>query len=185
MTRLPLFIVVALLVNLPFQAASAQGAAAKSSSGNRVAIIETVMKRTGRVPDFTYRDGSKVTSFAEMTAGKVVVLNFWTTWCGPCRKEIPDLIELSREMAPKGVIVVGMSLDQADNRSTLVKGFVDKMNIPYPNFLDNSEFQLAEAFGGIQSVPTTYIIDRKGVVVQRIIGSTTKAAFAEAVGKAL
>jgi len=153
---------------------------------NNILAVDVVTKKpAGKAPDFTYKDGARSTSFAELTAGKVVVLNFWATWCGPCRKEIPDLIELHKEMAPKGVTVIGVSLDQADNRMALVKNFVEKSSIPYPNFIDNTEFKLAEAFGGIQSIPTTFIIDRKGNIVQRIVGAVSKTAFAEAVAKAL
>lgn len=157
-----------------------------ASNSYSVLAVESVTKRTaGKAPDFTFKDGTKSTSFAELTAGKVVVLNFWTTWCGPCRREIPDLVELHKEMASKGVMVIGVSLDQADNRIALVKAFAERSKIPYYNFVDNTEFKLAEAYGGIQSVPTTFIIDRKGNVVQRLVGAMSKSAFSDAVTKAM
>lgn len=166
-------------------AASSQSSNTSGSTGS-VVVVESVTKRgANKAPDFTFKDGGRSSSFAELTAGKVVLLNFWTTWCGPCRREIPDLVELHKEMASKGVVVIGVSLDQADNRVSLVKTFAERSKIPYYNFVDNLEFKLAEAYGGIQSVPTTFIIDRKGNIVLRLVGAMSKASFAEAVGKAL
>jgi len=86
-------------------------------------------------------------------------------------------------MAPKGVLVVGVSLDEVDNKLALVKGFVERANISYLNVIDN--LQIAQEYGGVRSIPTTFIIDRQGNVVQKIIGMQTKEAFMAAINKAM
>ncbi len=150
----------------------------------RVFSVETVSKRVGtKAVDFTWKEGGKTVSFSEFTKGKVVLLNIWATWCGPCKRELPDLVALSNELAPKGVVVFGISVDQKDDRLQLVKTFCERMGIPFTNIIDN--LQIADAYGKIQSIPTTFIIDRQGNVVQRITGLQSKEAFLAALQKAM
>ncbi|MBC8125265.1 MAG: TlpA family protein disulfide reductase [Candidatus Kapabacteria bacterium] len=150
----------------------------------KVFLVETVAKRVGtKAVDFTWKDGGKTVSFAEVTKGKVVLLNIWATWCGPCKRELPDLVALSSELASKGVVVFGISVDQKDDRLQLVKTFCERTGIPFTNVIDN--LQIADAYGKIQSIPTTFIIDRQGNVVQRITGMQTKEAFLAALQKAM
>lgn len=150
----------------------------------KVYMVESVAKRVGnKAVDFSWKDGGRSVSFSEVTKGKVVLVNIWATWCGPCKRELPDLVALSNEMAGKGVVVFGISVDQKDDRFQMVKTFAEKMGIPYINVIDN--LQISEAYGGIQSIPTTFIIDRQGNVVQRIIGMQSKEAFAAAIQKAM
>lgn len=152
----------------------------------KVSTVETVRKvQSGMAVDFQWKDQGKLVSFSEFTKGKVVVLNFWGTWCGPCRREIPDLIEVQKEMAAKGVVVIGIPLEQVDNKVAVVKDFVEKSGINYLNVVDNPDFELSSAYGGIASVPTTYIIDRNGKIAEKIIGMMTKAKFIGAVNRAL
>lgn len=162
-------------------------AAVKSTpvqAAGKVFLVESVSKRVGnKAVDFVWKDGGRNVSFSEYTQGKVVLLNIWATWCGPCKREIPDLVEISKEMASKGVLVVGVSLDEVDNKLALVKGFVERASIPYLNVIDN--LQIAQEYGGVRSIPTTFIIDRQGNVVQKIIGMQTKEAFMAAINKAL
>lgn len=154
--------------------------------GATIGMVETVDKATkGMAVNFTWKDGSTTNSFAEYTKGKVVLLNFWATWCGPCKREIPDLIEISKEMAAKGVIIFGVSLDQGDKRMTVVKNYVEKVNIPYINVVDNNNFTLTDAYGGISAIPTTLIIDKNGKIVDKIVGGMTKEQFEAALNKAL
>ena len=99
--------------------------------------------------------------------GQVVLLNFWATWCGPCRYEIPDLIELQNEFEPEHFAVIGISLDEDD--PDFVRQFAEDMNINYPVALDERGI-FAEAFGGVYALPTTYILDKDGQVAHRTIG---------------
>jgi len=98
-------------------------------------------------------------------AGKVVVLNFWATWCGPCRLEIPDLIAL-QERYGDSLMVVGLSLD--DGPVADVQQFVKAHNINYPVAVVSGEIQAQ--FGGINAVPSTFIVTRDGMITQRHVG---------------
>jgi len=110
-------------------------------------------------PDFTLQDASGGSISLSAYRGKVVLLNFWATWCAPCRQEIPWFIDFQRNNAQRGFAVLGVSLD--DNW-TIVKPFVDRMGINYPVMIGNA--QIAQLFGGLSSVPLTVIIDRSGRV---------------------
>lgn len=158
-------------------------------AATNVFMVESVVKPTTgaggvtKAVEFTWKEGNRTVSFSEYTKGKVVLLNIWATWCGPCKREIPDLVAISNEMASKGVLVVGVSVDHKENKFALVKTLVEKMSIPYLNIVDN--LMIADSYGGIQSIPTSFIIDRNGNVVQRIVGGQSKEAFMAAIQRAM
>lgn len=103
--------------------------------------------------------------------GKVVVLNFWATWCPPCRKEIPDFIALQKEHGSRGLVFVGVALD--DEGVSVVKPFAKEAGINYPLVIGDDK--VVKAYEGVEMYPTTYVIDRNGTVVSRHIGSLTRA----------
>lgn len=144
--------------------------------------VEAAVK--GKAVNFTWTENGKTQSFKELTKGKVVFLNFWGTWCPPCRKEIPDIIQLSKEMQNKDVIVIGMASER-DPKTALdkVKEFVKSKSIPYINFIATQE--LMAAYGGINAVPTTFIIDKDGNIAETIVGAQSKEAFLNAVNRVL
>lgn len=98
--------------------------------------------------------------------GKVVLLNFWATWCMPCREEIPDFIELQEEFKEEGLLLVGASLDEEGFDA--VRPYAEEVGINYTMVID--EIGLAEQYGGHFAVPTSFLIDRKGKIRQRMIG---------------
>jgi thiol-disulfide isomerase/thioredoxin len=105
--------------------------------------------------------------------GKIVVLNFWGSWCPPCRVESPFLQVMSAEYQPKGVQFMGLDLE--DDRDS-AKAFLENIGSTYPNLFD-PDGSLASLFNGIvpaDAIPSTIIIDRHGLIAARIIGPTTE-----------
>src|SRR5437868_3479660 len=93
---------------------------------------------------------------------KVILLNFWATWCGPCRAEIPDLIELQKRYADK-LQIIGLDVD--DDDSTAVKKFVEANGINYPIGMATNEIRIQ--YGGVAALPTSFVLDSEGRVVQK------------------
>ncbi len=108
--------------------------------------------------------------------GKVVFLNFWATWCPPCRREIPAFIELVEKYKDDGFIVLGVAVDPREFQGVdKVKPFAEQMGINYPVLYDSKG--VSQLYGGIRSIPTTFVINREGKVVGRIVGSRPKDVF--------
>ena len=117
------------------------------------------------VPAFLARDlNGKVVSTAEWT-GKVTLLTFWATWCGPCRAEIPMLIGLQKQYKDQ-LQVIGISVD--DEEPEQVKAFVEKAGINYPVVMWTRD--IVGRFGGVPALPTTFVINREGRVMQKHVG---------------
>ncbi len=110
--------------------------------------------------------------------GKIVVLNFWATWCPPCREEMPELAELHAQYQAKNVVVVGLAVDEL----ALVKEFALATPVSYPLLVAEDEgMQLASELGNSQGVlPYTVIIDKDGVVQKNFFGRISKALLSEA-----
>lgn len=107
--------------------------------------------------------------------GKVVVFNFWATWCPPCVREIPDFVEVQKEFKDKGVVFIGVSVDKpaAEKKTTAkVKSFVEKMKINYPIVWGDSKVD--KDYGGITGIPHTYVVDKKGVIRASHLGMISK-----------
>jgi peroxiredoxin len=141
---------------------------------------EMVVSKNTPAPMWNLRsvDGKSV-SFDDFK-GKVVILDFWATWCGPCREEIPGLIGLQTKYEKKGLSVVGISLDGGDG--AVVKTFVAKMGMNYTVLLGDDKVQ--QAFGGVDAIPVTVVIDRSGHIVKKFTGLVEKKQL-EAVAKPL
>ena len=105
--------------------------------------------------------------------GQVVLMNLWATWCGPCREETPGLVDLYREDGPKGLAIVGLSLDTGGREK--VQDFVRHFQVTYPIVFPEPMSQLAET---VEGVPTTILIDKNGRVAKTFVGAVERAVFA-------
>jgi cytochrome c biogenesis protein CcmG/thiol:disulfide interchange protein DsbE len=108
--------------------------------------------------------------------GQVVLLNYWATWCEPCQVELPTLIQISRDSAPKGLAMVGISLDTGPNTQAIVQQFVQQHRIPYPVAFPDTTLQMQY---DLQSVPTTVLIDKHGRIAKTYEGPTKNGVLAK------
>ena len=122
---------------------------------------------------FTLKDVNGVDVKLASFKGKVILINFWATWCGPCKVEIPDLIQLQQEF-PEQLVVLG--IDVLDEFSR-VKAFADDLNVNYPLLDANNRKDVEDAFGPMWGLPTSVIIGRDGKVQKRHSGIATKEQF--------
>lgn len=149
--------------------------------GPQLSALTGIGPVLGSAPEFTLTtlDGRQVTSAS--LAGKVVVVNFWATWCTPCRIEIPSLQKLHERRADEGVVVLGIATDAQG--SAVVAPYLAERGVSYPVGMATSE--LRRAFGGISALPTTFIIDRDGMIRHRVFGLFAPPAMSAGVRRLL
>lgn len=104
--------------------------------------------------------------------GQVVLVNYWATWCLPCREEMPGLSRLAREIGPQGLAVVGVSIDKGSRAR--VGEFADEMKVPYPVVFPDP---LSQMEWGMAGVPTTILVDRRGRVAKSYVGAVREGDF--------
>jgi peroxiredoxin len=119
-------------------------------------------------PDFTLKNLEGQEISLKQLRGKVLLLNFWATWCGPCRIEKPTLEKLYHEFKDKGLRVLAVSLDQGDSLQA-VRSYYEKYGYSYGSLLD-PEQEVAQMYG-VRGIPATYLIDREGYLVGGVIGA--------------
>lgn len=131
--------------------------------------------------DFTFDLKGETYSFYEYTKGKNVLFNIWGTWCPPCRKEIPDLVEISKEKQAEWLII-GLALEKAstlDAQKKQLANYMNIQNIEYLNIVGQMELvqQVLMNYGGIEGVPTTFYINKDHKIVDKNVGGLPKPAF--------
>ncbi len=126
-------------------------------------------------PDFTLRDATGRSVKLSDYRGKVVLLNFWATWCGPCRIEIPWFMEFEQKHKDQGFAVLGVAMD--DDGWDAVKPYVERMRINYRVLMGTPE--VGDLYGGVESLPTTFVIDREGRIVSVHVGLVGKRDYQE------
>jgi peroxiredoxin len=132
-------------------------------------------------PDFVVHDSTGAPVRLSDYRGKVVLLNFWATWCRPCNTEIPWFIEFEQAHQDQGFAVIGISMDDDGWKS--VKPYLAAQKINYPIAVDDGI--IAPKYGGVDSLPETVLIDREGRIVTRHVGLVTKETYASEIAALL
>lgn len=132
-------------------------------------------------PGFSLQDANGKTVRLADFKGKVVLLNFWATWCGPCKLEIPWFTEFQEKQGAAGLVVLGVSLD--DEGWKAVKPFLEKMTVNYTVVLGDDA--VAAKYGGVDSLPETLLLDQQGRIAARHVGLTPKATLETGIARLL
>lgn len=113
--------------------------------------------------------------------GKAVLLNFWATYCGPCKIEMPWFVELQKQYGPQGFQIVGVAMDDASTED--IAKFAKEMGVNYPILLGKES--VGQSYGGVGVLPTTFFVDRDGKITDREFGLQSRSVFVDNIKKAL
>ena len=191
MTFLKLSIsILAYVVLLSVNACSSES---KGDNANRVGMNATGKSAAAKTPATPKGTSGRKAPGFELTDlkgnslkwsqydGKVVLVDFWATWCGPCRRSIPDLSDLHQKYSDRGFEVLGISLDQTGPEG--VSQFVAKMNIPYRVAIGN--LRLAQDWDIGDAIPVAFLVNRQGNIVEKFVGYQDRAALVKKIEKYL
>jgi len=159
----PIAIGVALFVAVAVPAGGQSGAAAACASDAKPANL-----------DFTVTDLNGNDVLLSAYRGKVILLDFWATWCAPCKVEIPGFIDLYTTYRPRGLQVLGFAVDDP---VPALKAYANELGMNYPVLVGQGRNDVLEAFGPMMGLPTTLLIGRDGRICARHMGFTPKETF--------
>jgi peroxiredoxin len=151
-----------------------------SSRAARAASLKSEKERKS-APEFALKDANGHTVHLSDYKGKVILLDFWATWCGPCKIEIPWFKDFERENKDKGFAVLGVAMDQ--DGWDVVKPFAHQLGINYRIVMGDDS--IAELYGGVEALPTTFLIDREGRIAAVHVGLTSKRDFEDGIKELL
>jgi peroxiredoxin len=132
-------------------------------------------------PDFTLESLDGKNMRLSDFRGKAVLLNFWATWCSPCKIEMPWFVELQKQYGPEGLQVVGVAMDDASKED--IAKFAKKMGVNYTILLGKES--VGDQYGGVPALPETFFIGRDGKIVDKIIGLKGRGEIEDSIKKAL
>ncbi|MBZ5524502.1 MAG: TlpA family protein disulfide reductase [Acidobacteriia bacterium] len=144
----------------------------------------TTMAAVGyKAPDFELKliDGNGKTMKLSDLRGKAVLVNFWATWCGPCKIEMPWFVELQKKYGPDGLVILGVAMDDSGEKE--ISNFAKEMKVNYP-VVQGTE-KVGQLYGGVEGLPTSFFVDRSGTIVGRELGLVSESVFVESIKKAL
>lgn len=171
---------MAALAGLMLLLFSSCGAESADTSAKGVAAGDAAFERKP-APDFVLQDAEGRDVKLSEFQGKVVLLNFWATWCGPCKIEMPWFVEFQRKYKDKGFSVLAVSLDEEG--WDVVRPFAEDLKLNFPVVVGDDA--LAEKFGGIAALPTTFILDKQGNITTKHTGLVSRSEYEEAIEKLL
>ena len=137
------------------------------------AVEDNVAPGTVAPLDFTLTDMNGIDVRLASFKGKVILINFWATWCGPCRVEIPYLVELQRQYG-EDLVVLGVSID--DTAEQLMP-YATEMNVNYPLLVGNGRQDFQDAYGPFWGIPVTVFVTRNGLIHKKHSGIASKEQF--------
>jgi peroxiredoxin len=167
-------IVIAMVVSLMlvFGLKMAKRGSLKSASSSSPA-------KSGLAPDFSLQSLDGKTVHLSDLRGKPVVLNFWATWCAPCKIEMPWFVDLQKKYAASGVQFLGIAMDDASTKD--IAEFAQSMNVNYPILIGKEA--VGDAYGGVQFLPETFYIDRDGKIEDKAFGLKGRGEIEDEVKK--
>lgn len=134
-------------------------------------------------PVFSWKDVAGNEHSLEDYRGKVVLVNFWGTWCPPCRRELPGLAKIRKELGTKQMEIIGINVGEQPRQGKTIEenvaAFASSNSIGWPLVIASDE--VVTAYGGIEAVPTTFVIDRDGKIAAKIVGARAESDFREAI----
>jgi thiol-disulfide isomerase/thioredoxin len=156
-----------------------QGPEAKAGSGHTLygpAI-------GSQAPDFDLKvlGGKGKTMQLASLKGKAVVIDFWATYCEPCKIEMPWLVELQKKYGPQGLQIIGVAVDDTEEKN--ISDFARKMGVNYPVLIGTEK--VADLYGGLDGLPTNFFLDRSGKVVDHVLGLVSESVFEDNIKKSL
>jgi peroxiredoxin len=184
--NLALLIIILCLFN---SCAKQQGQQSSSSNRNNVgngfkgnvSLLAGVTQASGgNASDFYWYDSNGKEISLDDLKGKIILINFWATWCRPCKTELPDIENLSKTYSSRGLVVIGISIDKGGNLLTDVSDFASHNGLTYQIVIDNGN--VTDAYGNINAIPTSFLVDKNGKIVDKWIGVRDKA-FLESIVK--
>jgi peroxiredoxin len=146
-------------------------------AGSSPRLVFATPETRKAAPDFTLNDAAGVPVRLSQFRGKVVLLSFWATWCVPCKTEIPWFIEFQQAYRDRGLVVLGVSLD--DDGWKPVKPYIDEMKIDYRVMVADKD--IAPLYGGLESIPVTLVIDKAGRIAVTHVGLCPKYEYEAAI----
>ena len=158
--------------------AVAGAAAAFTFTGKDAPQGEQAYAAPSKAPDFSLPSvpGGATIKLSDYK-GKVVLVNFWATWCPPCREEIPDFIKVRDSLKTQGFEILGIAMDEGGAK--VVAPFAKEYGITYPLAVGNN--QVTRSYGGIRGIPTSFLVDREGKIVQKWVGMVSEETLTNAV----
>jgi peroxiredoxin len=174
--RDPVILIVAALVISVMLIFGIQKARHSSGPGGTSAKLQGQL-----APDFALASLDGKTLKLSDYRGKAVLLNFWATWCEPCKIEMPWFVDLQNKYGPQGLQVLGVAMDDASPKD--IAEFAQKMSVNYPILIGKEK--VGDDYGGVQYLPSTFYVGRNGKIVNRVFGLVSRSEIEGDIQKAL